>query len=191
MLQIDDTIVSLDLIEREFICDLNTCLGACCIEGDSGAPLNYEERDKIEELLPVIWEDLLPEAQKVIKETGVSYIDEEGDLVTNLIHGKDCVFTYYEGNGICKCVLEKAFREGNSDFYKPISCHLYPVRLKEYDGFTAVNVHRWKICKCAEVLGRREGVKLYQFLKEPLLRRFGQEWYEQLDIAAKELPDME
>lgn len=188
MLQIDDTIVSFDLIEREFICDLNTCLGACCIEGDSGAPLNYEERDKIEELLPVIWDDLLPEAQKVIKETGVSYIDEEGDLVTNLIHGKDCVFTYYEGNGICKCVLEKAFREGKSDFYKPISCHLYPVRLKEYDGFTAVNVHRWKICKCAEVLGRREGVKLYQFLKEPLIRRFGEEWYEQLDIAAKEMP---
>jgi Protein of unknown function (DUF3109). len=191
MLQIDDTIISLDLIEREFICDLNTCLGACCIEGDSGAPLNYEERDKIEELLPVIWNDLLPEAKKVIEETGVSYIDEEGDLVTNLIHGKDCVFTYYEGNGVCKCVLEKAFREGKSDFYKPISCHLYPVRLKEYDGFTAVNVHRWKICKCAEVLGRREGVKLYQFLKEPLLRRFGKEWYEQLDIAAKTLPDAE
>ena len=191
MLQIDDTIISFDLIEREFICDLNTCLGACCIEGDSGAPLNYEERDKIEELLPVIWDDLLPEAKKVIKETGVSYIDEEGDLVTNLIHGKDCVFTYYEGNGICKCVLEKAFREGKSDFYKPISCHLYPVRLKEYDGFTAVNVHRWKICKCAEVLGRREGVKLYQFLKEPLIRRFGEEWYEQLDIAAKALPDAE
>ncbi|WP_243348227.1 DUF3109 family protein [Parabacteroides sp. FAFU027] len=191
MLQIDDTIISFDLIEREFICDLNTCLGACCIEGDSGAPLIYEERDKIEELLPVIWDDLLPEAKKVIEETGVSYIDEEGDLVTNLIHGKDCVFTYYEGNGICKCVLEKAFREGKSDFYKPISCHLYPVRLKEYDGFTAVNVHRWKICKCAEVLGRREGVKLYQFLKEPLVRRFGEEWYEQLDIAAKALPDAE
>ncbi len=188
MLQIEDTIVSLDLIEREFVCDLSVCLGACCIEGDSGAPINYEERDKIEKLLPVIWDDLLPEAKKTIKETGVSYIDEEGDLVTNLIHGKDCVFTYYEGNGVCKCVIEKAYREGKTDFYKPISCHLYPVRLKEYDGFTAVNVHRWKICKCAEVLGRREGVKLYQFLKEPLIRKFGEEWYTQLDIAAKELP---
>ena len=187
MLQLDDTIISLDLIEREFICDLGSCLGACCIEGDSGAPLKFEERDKIEEILPLIWDDLLPEAQRVIKENGVSYIDEEGDLVTSLIHGKDCVFAYYEGNGVCKCAIEKAYREGKTDFYKPISCHLYPVRLKEYDGFTAVNVHRWKICKCAEVLGRREGVKLYQFLKTPLIRRFGTEWYEQLEIAAKEL----
>ncbi len=174
----------MDLLEREFICDLSKCLGACCIEGDSGAPLTFDERDKIQQLLPVIWDDLSPAAQQIIRTEGVSYIDQEGDLVTQISNGKDCVFTCYESNGTCKCAIEKAFKEGKTDFYKPISCHLYPVRLKEYDGFTAVNAHRWKICKPAEVLGRKEGVKLYQFLKEPLIRRFGSEWYDQLCIAA-------
>lgn len=187
MLQIEDTIISFDLIERQFICDLDACKGACCIEGDSGAPITFDERDKIAEILPLIWDDLTPISQRLIEEEGVSYIDIEGDLVTQIVHGKECVFTYYDESGKCKCAIEKAYREGKTDFYKPISCHLYPVRLKDYDGFTAVNVHRWKICKCAEVLGRKEGVMLYQFLKEPLVRKFGEEWWDQLNIAAKEL----
>lgn len=187
MLQIDDTIISFDLLEREFICDLNACKGACCIEGDSGAPLTFDERDKIKELLPIIWNDLSPAAQQMIDAEGVSYIDIEGDLVTQIVHGKDCAFTYYDESGTCKCAIEKAYREGKTDFYKPISCHLYPVRLKQYDGFTAVNAHRWKICKAAEVCGRKEGVRLYQFLRTPLIRRFGETWWDQLDIAAKAL----
>ena len=187
MLQIEDTIISLDLLEREFICNLDVCKGACCIDGDSGAPLLFDERDKIEEILPLIWDDLSPASKQLIEEEGVSYIDIEGDLVTQIVNGRECVFTYYDENGQCKCAIEKAYREGKTDFYKPISCHLYPVRLKDYDGFTAVNVHRWKICKCAEVLGRKEGVRLYEFLKEPLVRRFGEEWWDQLNIAAKAL----
>lgn len=184
MLEIGDTLVSLDVIEKEFICNLEACKGACCIEGDAGAPLEEEERLKIKEILPVIWDDLLPAAQEVISEQGVAYIDEEGDVVTSIVNGKDCVFTCYQANGICKCAFEKAYNEGRTDFRKPVSCHLYPIRVKQYNGFKAVNYHRWKICKAAEVLGRKEGVKVYRFLKEPLIRKFGREWYDELCFTA-------
>ncbi|MCH5328542.1 MAG: DUF3109 family protein [Coprobacter sp.] len=181
-----DTLVSLDVVEKEFVCHLESCLGACCIEGDAGAPLEEGERQQLEEVLPYIWDDLLPAAQEVIREQGVSYIDEEGDEVTSIVNGKDCVFTCYGANGMCHCAVEKAFREGRIGFYKPVSCHLYPIRVKKYDTFTALNYNRWKICKAAEVLGRREGVKVYQFLKEPLVRRFGEAWYRELDFVAAE-----
>ena len=113
-------------------------------------------------------------------------VDEEGDLVTQIVDGRNCVFTTYGPGGMCMCAIEKAFRDGKIDFYKPISCHLYPVRIKEYDGFTAINLHRWKICRCAEVLGREKGVRAYQFLKTPLIRRFGQEWYDELALTCEE-----
>ncbi|MGL4411757.1 MAG: DUF3109 family protein [Bacteroidales bacterium] len=189
MLQIEDTVVSLDVVEQEFICDLGVCKGSCCIEGDAGAPLEEEEKSIIEGLLPIIWDDLAPQAQELIKEQGVAYIDEDKDLVTSIINGKDCVFTYYEGGGMCKCAIEKAYREGKTDFYKPISCHLYPIRVAKYSSFSAVNYHQWKICGAAKVLGRKEGVKVYEFLKEPLIRKFGESWYTQLDIAAKHLAE--
>lgn len=185
MLQIHNTLVSLDIIERFFICDLSSCLGECCIEGDAGAPITKQEYDTLKKILPEIWNDLMPKSQQVIKEEGVGYIDEEGDLVTQIVDGKNCVFTCYAENGMCQCAIEKAYREGRIDFYKPISCHLYPLRLKEYANFTSVNYHRWKICKAAEVLGRKNGVRLYQFLKEPLIRRFGKEWYDELEIACR------
>lgn len=185
MLQIKEALVSLDLIEKFFICDLDKCLGECCIEGDAGAPLNQEEYKKLKEILPIVWDDLLPSAQERIKESGVGYIDEEGDLVTQIVEGKNCVFTCYGNDGMCMCAIEKAYREGKIDFYKPISCHLYPVRIKEYSSFTAVNYHSWKICKAAEVLGRAKGVRVYQFLKEPLIRRFGNDWYEELCEACE------
>ena len=130
--------------------------------------------------------DLLPSAQREIEENGTSYVDSEGDLVTQIVDGKNCVFTTYDKNGMCLCALEKAYREGRTDFYKPISCHLYPARIKEYDGFTAVNYHRWKICRCAEVLGRARGIRVYEFLKEPLIRRFGKEWYDELALTCRE-----
>ena len=160
-------------------------MGACCIEGDAGAPIEAEEKNILEELLPIVWDDLTPAAQEKIKEQGVSYIDEEGDLVTSIVNGKDCVFTCYDKGGMCQCAIEKAFRQGKTSFYKPISCHLYPIRLKEYPDFSAVNYHRWKICKAGEVLGRREQVRVYQFLKEPLIRRFGEAWYNELCEAAE------
>ncbi|MGL5692144.1 MAG: DUF3109 family protein [Bacteroidales bacterium] len=187
MLQIENTVISLDVIEQEFICDLQACLGACCIEGDAGAPLEEDEKTKIEEILPLIWDDLSPAAQEIIKEQGVAYIDEDKDLVTSIVNGKDCVFTCYEKGGMCHCAIEKAYREGKTDFYKPVSCHLYPIRVDKYPTFSALNYHKWKICGAARVLGNKHGVKVYEFLKEPLIRKFGESWYQQLDIAAKHL----
>ncbi|MHB9055216.1 MAG: DUF3109 family protein [Paludibacteraceae bacterium] len=187
MLQIDDTIISFDLLEERFVCDLASCRGACCIEGDSGAPLQEGEIDILEELVPVIWDDLSDVSKEVIQKQGVFYIDEEDEPVTSIVNGRECVFTYMDDNGICKCAIEKAFREGKTDFYKPISCHLYPVRLQKYNNFTAVNIHKWKICECARTLGNKLSIPTYRFLKEPLVRRFGKEWYEQLEIAEKEI----
>lgn len=185
MLEIKDTLVSLDLAERFFCCDLEKCLGQCCIEGDAGAPITPDEQSRIEKLLPEIWDDLLPAARREIEENGVAYIDEEGDLVTSIIEGKNCVFTTYGAGGMCLCAIEKAYREGRVDFKKPASCSLYPVRLTRYPSFTAVNYHRWKICRCAEVLGRAEKIRLYQFLKGPLTDYFGKEWYDELALACE------
>jgi len=186
MLQIDDTIISLELLDEHFMCDLNACKGICCIEGDDGAPLEESEVKIIEELLPIIWDDLTEVSKEVIRKQGVSYIDGDGEPVTSIVNGAECVFTYTDQDGMCKCAIEKAFREGKTDFYKPISCHLYPVRLQKYDEFTAVNYHRWSVCNCARKLGGKLGVPVYQFLKEPLIRRFGHEWFEQLEIADEE-----
>lgn len=186
MLEIQDKLVSLDIAERFFCCDLDKCLGKCCIEGDAGAPVTEEEREKIESVLPEIWDDLLPAARKAIEEEGATYIDEEGDLVTQIVDGRNCVFSCYGADGKCLCAFERAYRDGRIDFYKPLSCHLYPIRIKKYDGFTAVNYHRWKICKCAEVLGRANGIRVYEFLKEPLIRCFGKEWYDELSMTCTE-----
>lgn len=186
MLLIKDTLVSLDLIERFFVCDLDTCLGECCIDGDAGAPLLQSEKEEIDRHMDKILPLLNPLAQKIIKEEGSSYIDPDGDLVTQIVEGRDCVYTTYAEGGKCLCALEKAYREGKLPHLKPSSCHLYPVRLKKFAGKTALNVHRWEICKCAEILGRKQGVRAYEFLKEPLIRQFGEEWYAELETAARQ-----
>lgn len=190
MLQIDDTIISLDLLDQRFVCDLDSCKGICCIEGDDGAPLEEEEVKIIEDLLPIIWDDLTEISKDLIKKQGVSYIDSDGEPVTSIVNGEECVFTYTDEQGQCKCAIEKAYREGKTDFYKPISCHLYPVRLQKYDSYTAVNYHQWSVCNCARKLGGKLGVPVYQFLKEPLIRKFGEEWFEQLEIADGELKNI-
>lgn len=187
MVQIDDVIVSLDVFREKFLCDLYACKGECCIEGDAGAPVELEEVEKLEEVLPVIWDDLAPEAQEVINRQGVVYTDEEGDLVTSIVNGKDCVFTCYDEKGYCYCAIEKAYREGKCNFYKPISCHLYPIRIGDYGPYKAVNYHRWDVCKAAVLLGKKENLPVYKFLKEPLIRKFGAEWYQELENVAKEL----
>jgi len=184
MFQIKDTIVSLDVLEEDFFCDLDACKGICCVEGNSGAPVERDELPLLNEVLPVIWNDLSPEAQKIIKKQGVAYIDVEGEYVTSIVDGKDCVFTCYDDKGTCMCAIEKAYREGLTDFYKPVSCHLYPIRVAKYKDFKAVNYHRWSICKAATIVGKSKNIKIYQFLKEPLIRKFGEEWYEQLCLAA-------
>ena len=186
MLQIEDTLVSLDLIERYFHCDLQVCRGLCCIEGEAGAPLEKEEFEILREMLPAIWDDLLPKAQKVIEKQGVGYIDASGETVTSIVNGKDCVFTSYEPNGICRCAIEKAFNEKRINFRKPISCHLYPVRVTQYKNYRAVNYNRWKICRPAETLGEKAQIPIYRFLREPLIRKFGEKWYDTLDLTARE-----
>ncbi|MCM1291894.1 MAG: DUF3109 family protein [Prevotella sp.] len=186
MLQIQDTIVSLDIIEEFFCCDIEACKGECCIAGDAGAPLSEPEFEKISEILPKIDNYLTPAGKKALAEGGAGYYDQEGDLVTTLIEGAACAYTGFAPNGICYCTLEKAFNDGKTNFRKPISCALYPVRLKEYKIFTGVQLHKWKICKQAFALGRSKGIRVYQFLKQPLIQRFGQEWYDELDFTAKE-----
>ena len=187
MLDIDGTLVSLDLVERFFCCDLDTCLGACCIEGDAGAPITRGEYEILKRILPEVWDDLLPRAQEEINEHGVAYVDQEGDLVTSIVDGKNCVFTCYEPGGLCSCAIERAYRAGRIDWRKPLSCYLYPVRIKRLtDGTVAVNYDRWKICKCAEVLGRKQQLRAYQFLREPLIARFGKDWYDQLALTCEQ-----
>lgn len=180
MFQIQDTLVSLDLAEEFFCCDLSKCLGACCIEGDAGAPVTPDEVEKIKESLPAIEADMLPRAVEEVRRNGVAYTDEEGDLVTTLLDGRNCAFTCYGPGGVCLCALEKARREGRTSWLKPASCALYPLRLTEYPSFTAVNYHRWNICRDAVANGRRLGIRLYQFLEQPLTERFGAEWYAEL-----------
>lgn len=185
MLQIGNVLASLDIVQRFFCCNLDKCLGECCIEGDAGAPITTEEYDKLKEILPIVWDDLLPAAQAVVEQQGVGYVDSEGDLVTSIVNGRNCVFTCYGPNGLCQCAIEKAFREGKTDFQKPVSCHLYPARVTDYPTFSAINYHRWKICKAAETLGRQKGIRLYQFLEAPLTRRFGKDWYDEFKTACE------
>ena len=185
MLQIQDTLVTLDLAERFFCCDLDACLGACCIEGDAGAPITPEEKLRLEEITPALMPRLLPSARDVIERQGVAYTDEEGDLVTSIVDGRNCVYTCYAPGGKCLCAIENAYNDGECSFRKPSSCHLYPLRITRYPTFTAVNYHRWKICRPAETLGRKLGLRLYQFLRQPLIDRFGQEWYDELCMACE------
>lgn len=187
MIQVGDVIVSMDCISERFCCDLDDCKGECCIEGDAGAPLELEEVAAIEEALPAVWPMLSATAQAVIDRQGVAYTDDEGDLVTSIVNGKDCVFTCYDDKGYCYCALEKAYREGKSRFFKPISCHLYPIRVKKLRGGVALNYHRWEVCRMAVLKGRQLDMPVYKFLKEPLVRRFGAAWYAELDEVVQEL----
>ena len=187
MLQVQDVVVSFDVLKEKFLCDLGACRGACCIEGDAGAPLELDEVAQIEEVLPLIWDELSPEARDVIDRQGVAYVDQEGDLVTSIVGGKDCVFTCYGADGCCYCAIEKACREGKTGFLKPVSCHLYPIRVKDFGAFKGVNYNRWDVCKAAVVLGQKENLPVYKFLREPLIRKFGAEWYAELEAAVEEL----
>lgn len=189
MIQIDDTIISIDCLSEKFCCDLDACAGTCCIEGDAGAPVDLDEVEELEAALPVVWNDLSASAQTVIDKQGVVYTDEEGDLVTSIVNGKDCVFTCYDEKGCCFCALEKAYRAGKTNFYKPLSCHLYPIRLKKIGDMTALNYHRWDVCKAAVCKGEQLNLPVYRFLKEPLIRCFGQAWYDELEKAVEELKE--
>ena len=235
ILDIDNILVSSDVLTEHFACDLEKCHGRCCIEGDAGAPVTIDEIEHIEYNLDQVWPLLSAQAQSVIDKQGVAYTDQEGDLVTSIVGGKDCVFTCYDdiklslpsensessgnpgnpgisgksgisgtlgtsGNSVssdrivkncCLCAYEKLYRQNKIQWCKPISCALYPIRVKTLrGGITALNYHRWNVCRDAVERGKREGIKVYQFLREPLIRRFGAEWYEQLCVAADEMGNL-
>lgn len=187
ILQIGDVLVSPNIITEKFCCDLDACRGACCIEGDAGAPVSLDEVGEIENVLDVVWNELTASAQAVIDRQGVAYVDKEADLVTSIVGGKDCVFTCYENN-CCLCALEKTHRTGQTKFVKPISCALYPIRIKEFgNGLVGLNYHKWDICRPAVDKGRALNLPIYKFLRAPLIRRFGEEWYAELEEVAESL----
>jgi len=187
MFVIQDTLVSLDVVEKEFCCDLDVCKGCCCIEGDAGAPVTDEECVEIENILPILLPEMTPEARSVVEKQGISYLDPTGDRVTSIVNDKDCVFARTDHKGWCYCLIEKAYNQGKIAFKKPISCHLYPIRLTTIgESSVGVEYHRWDICHCARMLGKKNKLKIYQFLKEPLIRRFGQAWYDELCLVAEE-----
>lgn len=187
MVEIQDTLVAIDVFREKFCCDLSACKGACCIEGDAGAPVKIDEVVELEDAADLVWDELSAQAQSMIDKQGVVYTDPDGDLVTSIVNGKDCVFTCYDDKGCCFCAIDKAFREGKCAFRKPVSCYLYPIRLSKVGDMTAVNYHRWDVCKDAVALGEKLGLPVYKFLKEPLIQVFGQEWWDEVDTVAGEL----
>ena len=196
IIQVGDVLLSSDILTEEFCCDLDACRGACCVEGDAGAPVTLDEIAQIEEVLDDVWGDLSAGAQAVIDRQGVAYTDRDGDLVTSIVSGKDCVFTCYddllvEGHAVgrcCLCALERHARRNGSPFTKPISCALYPIREKRFsDGTIGLNYHQWEVCACARKKGRELHLPVYLFLKAPLTRRFGEQWYQELCEVAEQI----
>ena len=187
IIQVGNVLLSSDILTQCFCCDLEKCKGQCCGEGDAGAPVTLEEIDQLEESLDTVWRDISATAQAVVDRQGVAYPDTDGEMVTSIVAGRDCVFTCYE-DGVCLCALEKAFREGRSKFCKPVSCALYPIREKVFaNGTVGLNYHRWEVCRDAVEKGNLLHLPIYRFLKEPLVRRFGEEWYKELEQVAAQL----
>jgi hypothetical protein len=189
MIQIDDKIISLDLFKQHFICDLPKCLGVCCVHGDSGAPLEKEEKELIEKYLDEIKPYLTQEGLSVIEQCGVAVVDFDDELVTPLVRDREeCVYSYFSSTGTCLCGIEKAYRNGDIPFNKPVSCHLYPVRVKTFaNNITALNYDRWHVCASARDLGNREKIPVFMFLKEPIIRKFGEDFFEAMVEIAKQL----
>lgn len=179
MYQVGRAILSRELLEEHFLCDLNACKGACCVHGDAGAPLEEEEVSLLEALKDQIAPFLRPEGAKAIAEQGTSILDADQEPLTPLVEGKECAYVIFE-QGKAKCAIEKAFEQGVVDFQKPISCHLYPIRITAYKNFDALNYHRWEICQAAVVCGKKQKLKVYEFLEKPLVRKYGEDWYRDL-----------
>lgn len=181
IIQIGDVLLSSDIITEKFCCDLDACKGICCVEGDAGAPVTLDEIGGIEDSLDTVWTDMSARAQAVVDRQGVAYTDRDGDLVTSIVDGRDCVFTCYDEKGCCLCTLEKAFRAGRTRFCKPISCALYPIREKRFSGqLVGLNYNRWDVCRDAVKKGCEENLPVYKFLRGSLIRRFGEDWYKEL-----------
>jgi len=190
MIVIDDKIVSLDVVEEQFICNLTACKGVCCIKGEGGAPLEDDEAGILDDIYDDIESYLTEEGKAEIAKQGRYTMSADGKkMVTPLIESGACVYLNYDELGIAKCAIQKAYEEGIVDWPKPISCHLYPIRIEQYQDFDAVNYFRWDICKAACTLGKEHKVAVYEFLKEPLVRKYGEAFYDELDAAAQYLKE--
>ena len=187
MIQIDDKLISEDIFSEEFVCNLSKCKGACCVEGDVGAPLDKNETEILDRLYPKFKSYLTEDGIKAIEEQGTWTTDpSDGDFVTPMVENRECVYVTFDEKGITKCGIERAYEDGAIDWQKPISCHLYPIRATEYRTFTALNYHEWPICNDACTLGKELQVPVYKFLKTPLIRKYGEEFYQTLSDAADE-----
>ena len=191
LVEINDKIISTELFEKNFVCDLNACKGACCIEGDGGAPLTMEEVDVLEEIFDEVKPYMRPEGIAEVEKNGVFYMDIDNEPATTLINGGECAFVYFDEKGMAKCAIEKAHKDGKVDFKKPISCHLYPIREKKFTDYIALNYHKWSICDPACRLGDELKVPIFRFLKEPIIRAYGEEFYNELEVVNEEIQKME
>ncbi len=186
MFQIGKTIVSEDIIQKDFVCNLSACHGGCCVDGDAGAPLNEAETKILEDIYAKVKPFLRPEGIAAIESQGTWVVGSDGTLETPLIDNKDCAYVIFDGK-TALCGIEQAYNQGVVEWKKPVSCHLYPVRVKDFSAFAAVNYDRWDICDDACSLGKELEVPVYKFVKEALIRRFGQQWYDELELVASEL----
>ena len=180
MIEVGHVILTDDIKDEYFVCDLGKCKGACCVEGDLGAPLHEDELAILDDIYPEVAPYLNDKGRAAIAKQGKYILDEDNEYSTPTIKGKECAYAIFDEAGILKCGIELAYLEGKSDFQKPISCHLYPLRIKRYERFDAVNYDRWKICKDACANGLNLQVPLYKFLRQPLVRKYGEDWYDEL-----------
>lgn len=180
MIIVQDCIISDDIADQCFSCELSQCKGQCCVEGDYGAPLDPDEVSLLERALPLVKPYMTPEGIAVVEREGVSVPDNDDEPSTPLVGGCECAFVSWAPDGTALCAVERAFRDHKIDFLKPVSCHLYPLRVDDYGDFRTVNYHRWDVCHCAVEHGNEVGIPLYRYLKEPLIRKFGIAWYEEL-----------
>ena len=188
MLQVGDVILSTELLTEYFCCDLDRCHGACCVEGDAGAPVTLDEVAEMERVYPDIEADLAPAARDVVARQGMAYVDKTGELVTSIVDGRECIFACCGDGGCTLCASDRAYRQQRTTWDKPISCALYPIRERRFaGGLVGLSYHRWDICQPARQLGRTLRLPIYQFLREPLVRRFGQAWYDELEQTVTEL----
>lgn len=189
MVVIDDKIVSPDVFTECFSCDYAVCGGACCIIGDSGAPMEEDEPERIEANYDRFKTLMSPAGKEVIEHKGFFEIDTDGDCVTPLVPGsEECAYAAFDAEGNCFCTIERSWCRGESDFIKPISCRLYPIRVSRLsNGMTALNLHRWNICACAFAKGKKEGIPVFRFLEKPLRDAFGDEFYAAMEAAYAEI----